>query len=97
MGHPTISMPVTRRDVLEQLATASDAERRETTTIEALASALDADEHAVEAHLNGLAACELARKDTDGRVRVTVTGEELLELDTDEMVIVDSATPNPGK
>jgi Mn-dependent DtxR family transcriptional regulator len=87
-------MSVTRRTVLEQLAVESDAERREATSVEALASALDADEHAVEAHLNGLAACELARIGPDGAVRVTITGEELLELDTDEMVIVDSTTPS---
>lgn len=86
-------MPVTRRTVLERLAAASDAARQETTTIEALASALDADEHTVEAHLNGLEACELARIGSDGRARVTITGEELLELDTAEMVIVDSAAP----
>jgi hypothetical protein len=47
LGHPTIRMPVTRRTVLERLAAASDAARQETTTIEALASALDADEHVV--------------------------------------------------
>lgn len=84
-------MPVTRRTVLEQLATASDAERRETTTIEALASGLDADEHTIEGHLCGLAACELARMDADGGARVTITGDELLEIDAEEMVIVDSA------
>lgn len=90
-------MPVTRRAVLEQLAEASDATRQQTTTIEALAAALDADEHTVEAHLNGLEACELARTDSDGRAHVTITGEQLLELDTDEMVIVDPATPNVEK
>jgi len=40
-------MAVTRRAVLEQLAAASDAERRSTTTVDALASALDADEMVV--------------------------------------------------
>lgn len=86
-----------RRTVLEQLAAVSDAERQETTTIEALVSMLDTDEHTVEAHLNGLEACELARLAPDGDVRVTITGEELLELDTDEMVIIDSSTPNSGR
>lgn len=90
-------MSVTRRTVLEQLATASDAEHRETTTIEALASALDADKHTIEAHLNGLAACELARINTDGRVRVTITGEELLELEADEMVVIDPSITSPEK
>lgn len=90
-------MSVTRLAVLEQLATASDAERRETTTTEALASALNADKHTIEVHLNGLAACELARIETNGRVRVTITGEELLALEADEMVIVDSATMNSEK
>lgn len=90
-------MPVKRRTVLEQLAAASDAERQETTSIDTLVSALDADKRIVEAHLNGLEACELARRTSDGTVRVTITGEELLELDTDEMVIVDSTTPNAGR
>lgn len=90
-------MPKTRRTVLEQLAKASDAAQQETTTIGSLASTLDADEHTVKAHLNGLEACELARIDPDGKVRVTITGEELLELDIDEEVIVDAATSNPGR
>lgn len=88
------NMSLTRRTVLEQLAAASDAERRETTTVEAVASALDADVGAVERHLDRLAACELARFGPDGRVRATITGEELLVLDTDELVIVD---PGPTR
>lgn len=87
-------MSVTRRSVLQQLAAASDATRQETTSIKTLAATLDADEHAVESHLRGLEECDLARIAPDGTARVTITGEELLELDTDEMVIVDAATPN---
>ncbi|MFC6942808.1 hypothetical protein ACFQE8_23090 [Salinirubellus sp. GCM10025818] len=83
-------MAVTRRTVLEQLATASDAGQRETTTTAALAAMLETDEGTIESHLNGLAACELVQTYPDGRVRITITGEELLALDTDEMVIVDS-------
>lgn len=83
-------MSVTRRVVLEQLATASDADQRETTTTAALAAALDTDERTIESRLNGLETCELVRTFPDGRVRITVTGEELLALDTDEMMIVDS-------
>ena len=83
-------MAVTRRAVLEQLATASDAGQRETTTTAALAAMLETDEGTMESHLDGLAACELVRTYPDGRVRITITGEELLALDTDEMVIVDS-------
>ena len=83
-------MAVTRRAVLEQLATASDAGQRETTTTAALAAMLETDEGTIESHLNGLAACELVRTYPNGRVRITITGEELLALDTDEMVIVDS-------
>ena len=90
-------MAVTRRAVLEQLATASDSDPRETTTIGALAAALEADERTIESHLHGLADCELARIRSDGSVRVTVTGEELLELDLDELVIVDPGTINPDK
>jgi len=82
-------MAVTRRVVLEQLAAVSDADRQETTTKTALATTLDTDEWTIDAHLDGLAACDLVRTYPDGRVRITITGEELLELDTDEMVIVD--------
>jgi DNA-binding transcriptional ArsR family regulator len=89
-------MDVTRRAVLEQLARASDAARRETTTVEALASELDADEGAIEAHLDGLVSCELARRAPDGGIRVTITGEELLELDVDDLVIVDPGAENSG-
>ena len=83
-------MAVTRRVVLEQLATASDADQRKTTTNAALAATLDTDEQTIESHLDGLAACELVRMYSDGRVRITITGEELLALDSDELVIVDS-------
>ncbi|WP_049906715.1 hypothetical protein [Halorubrum tebenquichense] len=86
-------MNVTRRAVLQQLAATSDAERKETTSIEALTAALGIEASTVESHLNGLEACELARSETGGRVRVTITGEQLLELDTDEAVIVDASTP----
>lgn len=82
-------MSVTRRAVLEQLATASDADKRETTKA-GLATTLDTDEGTIESHLDGLTACELVRTYPDGRVRITITGEELLALDTDELVIVDS-------
>jgi predicted transcriptional regulator len=91
-------MSVTRRTVLEQLATASDAGTRETTTIEALAAELGTSERTIQIHLAGLEDCELARRDSDGRVRVTITGEELLELNTDEMVIVEpTGTPDGRK
>jgi len=82
-------MPVTRRAVLKQLAAESDADRRETTTRTALTAMLGTDEGTIDAHLDGLAACDLARTYPDGRVRITITGEELVDLDPDEMVIVD--------
>lgn len=82
-------MSVTRRAVLEQLAAASDADQRETTTEAVLAATLDTDEGTIESQLDGLAACELAKTYPDGSVRITITGEELLALDTDELVIVD--------
>lgn len=85
---------MTRRIVLEQLATASDAEQEETTSIDALVAVLDADTSTIEAHLNGLEACELVRKEADRHVRVTITGEEFLELNTNEMVIVDATSPS---
>jgi len=82
-------MPVTRRTVLERLAATSEAERGETTTAEALATGLEAPVDEIEEHLRRLTACELARTAPDGEVRVTVTGEELLELDTEGTVVVD--------
>lgn len=82
-------MSVTRRAVLEELAAASDAETRQTTTVEALSSAIDADRHTIEAHLDGLCECELAQISAGGHARVTITGEELLELDVNEMIVVD--------
>jgi Mn-dependent DtxR family transcriptional regulator len=80
--------------VLEVLAAATDAERRETTTAGALASALGADERVVETHLERLADCELARFQADGSVRVTITGEELLEIEADGPLIVDDPEPD---
>jgi len=82
-------MCVTRRAVLRQLAELTDAERRETTTVDALGSALGADERTLKEHIDALVACELAHTEADGGVRATITGEELLALETDEMVIVD--------
>ncbi|MFB6111741.1 MAG: hypothetical protein ABEJ35_04300 [Halobacteriaceae archaeon] len=86
-------MSVTRRTVLEQLAAISDATRGETTTVDRLATRLDADGETVEAHLHQLEACALAQVAADGSTRVTVTGEELLELPGDGIVVVDPAAP----
>jgi len=85
-----------RRAVLEQLAVASDARRRETTTVQALASALDADERVIEAHLERLAACELVRMDTTGNVRVTITGKQFLELDVGDGAVIDAGPTGKG-
>lgn len=82
-------MPTPRRAVLKRLAATSDAERRETTTIGDIATGIGAQEREVAAHVAALADCALARTYPDGRVRVTITGAELLELDTDDVVIVD--------
>lgn len=82
-------MSVSRHTVLERLAAMSDAERDERTTVAALATALDADDGTIAAHVDRLAACELATVTADRHVRVTVTGEELLALDTDDVVIID--------
>lgn len=90
-------MVITRRDVLERLAMVSDADSGQTTTVGTLASCLETDEQTIDAHLKGLADCELARIQSYGRVRVTVTGEQLLELETDEMVIVDPSTTVPSE
>lgn len=84
-------MSLSRRTVLTALAAESDAERRKTTTVQALATSLEAPEATVEAELTGLAASELAQTTADGDVRVTITGEQLLALDADGTVIVDAA------
>jgi DNA-binding transcriptional ArsR family regulator len=83
-------MSVTRRDVLEELEGRSDASAGERTSVESLTDALAVDERTVRKHLDGLESCELADLETDGQVRITVTGEELLALDPDEMIVVDS-------
>jgi len=88
-------MAVARRAVLERLAAESSAARGETTTVDRLAASLDVEAAAVESHLTGLAACELARVRADGAARITVTGEELLDLDTDELAIVDPGASSP--
>lgn len=86
-------MTVTRRAVLTELAAASGAEPPETTAVDALAGALDAEPAAIETHLDGLVACELARREPDGAVRVTVAGEQLLELDLPPEAIIVDAPP----
>lgn len=84
-------MPLERRIVLETLAAETDAATAETTTHETLAETLDEDLSTVRGHLQALEACALARIEDDGHVRVTVTGEELLALDTDDAIVVDSS------
>lgn len=84
-------MPERRRAVFKALAATSDATTGETTTVGSLAAGLGEDRDLVESHLAALVACELARRHDDGRVRVTVTGEELLELDAGGLVIVEQA------
>lgn len=81
-------MTATRREVFERLAAETDAETGRATTAEALAAALDAEREAIDAHLCGLEACELVRTAADGRVRITITGEELLALDVDDVIVV---------
>jgi predicted ArsR family transcriptional regulator len=89
-------MSVTRRDVLERLEGQSDASTGERTSIDALTDALAVDERTVREHLDGLESCALADIDANGRVRITVTGEELLALDLDEMIIVDAEAVDRG-
>lgn len=82
-------MTVTRREVFETLARTSDADPVRTTIVEALAAELDADEGTVADHVDALRTCELARRHPDAGVRVTRTGEELLDLDVSGVAIVD--------
>lgn len=83
-------MAVTRHDILSAVASESEADGQETTTPAAIANSLQVTERVVGMHLDGLAACDLVRTYADGRLRITVTGQELLALDTDEVVIVDA-------
>jgi DNA-binding IclR family transcriptional regulator len=80
-------MTDTRRLVLETLAEHSSSDG-ETVTVSALAESLDLSESSVERQVAGLVECDLARTTTAG-VRVTLTGEELLELDVEGPVVVD--------
>ncbi|QGX93916.1 hypothetical protein EI982_03545 [Haloplanus rallus] len=89
-------MSVTRRDVLEELERQSDASTGKRTSVESLADALAADERTVREQLDGLESCALADIDANGRVRITVTGEELLALDLDEMIVVDAEVTDRG-
>ena len=82
-------MPLDRRTVLETLAAETDAATAETISLESLAETLDGDLSIVRNHLQALEACALARIGSDEQVRVTVTGEELLALDTDDAIVVD--------
>jgi hypothetical protein len=82
-------MSVTRRDVLEELERQSDASTEERTSVESLTDALAVDERTVRERLDGLESCALADVGADGQARITVTGEELLALDLDEMIVVD--------
>lgn len=77
-----------------RLSPMSDATRQETMTIEALATMPDADTYAIKSHLHGLENCNLAKTTPNGKVRATVTGEELLEIDAEEVIIVDTTTLN---
>lgn len=87
-------MDPTRSDVLELLAAMSAAQPRSTTSVEALAGALGADERTIENHVKSLETLELARTYADSRVRVTITAEELLELDVEGQVVVDTLPPD---
>jgi hypothetical protein len=86
-GEP--SMPVTRWAVMEALDAASQADPERWTTVSAIANDLGTDEEVVRTHLDRLATCELATVRTDGTARITITGQELLELDVEDVVVVD--------
>ena len=81
---------------MERLDRQSDASTGDRTSIESLTAALAVDERTVRKQLDGLVSCELADIDADGRVRITVTGEELLALDLDEMIVVDPEATDRG-
>lgn len=85
-------MTVTRREVFECLAKATDATLERTTTVQRLASQLNTNTETILTHVEGLRACALARKRSDGRIRITITGEALLALETDAMIIVDPSS-----
>jgi Mn-dependent DtxR family transcriptional regulator len=88
---------VSRRDVLEATAAASEAWSGRETTVSSIAAGLDAEESVVESHLDRLAACELVAVGPGGCVRITVTGQELLELDVDGPIVVETPDPDPDE
>jgi hypothetical protein len=86
------TVPMTRRLLLECLAELSDADDCDTTDVETLCARLGTDEETLHTHLDPLMDCELARGCADEDVRITITGEELLELDAEELIVVDFPT-----
>lgn len=90
-------MAVTRRDILEELTITSGATRRKTTTIDALASGFAVDSQTIQTRIDGLSDCGLVEVDADGTVQLTSIGEQLLDLDAAEPVVVDYPTPDAAK
>jgi hypothetical protein len=76
--------------VLEQLADQTDPDGDRTTTIETIATSLSLGEDIAEEHVDGLARADLATFTTDGEIRITITGEQFLELEVDDVVVVES-------
>jgi DNA-binding IclR family transcriptional regulator len=82
-------MGVSRAAVLDALAAHSDPSPTQTTTVAAIAAALDADCHAVRACVRHLVDCGLARREGEDGVRVTRPGAAVAAMDVEGVVVVD--------
>jgi Mn-dependent DtxR family transcriptional regulator len=76
--------------VLEQFGEKTDPDGDRTTTIETIAASLGIEEDLVDEHVQGLVTANLVKLTTDGQLRITITGEQFLELDVDDVVVVES-------
>ncbi|MDH5020296.1 helix-turn-helix domain-containing protein [Halobacterium rubrum] len=82
-------MALSRAAVLDALATQSEDRPPRTTTVADLATALDADCHAVRRQVSNLVDCGLASRDGEGEVRVTRAGAAVAAMDVEGVVVVD--------
>jgi len=76
--------------LLEQLGEVTDSSGERTTSIETIAASMDLEMDLAEKHVQGLQNVDLVTVAPDGELRITITGEQFLELDVEDVVIVAS-------
>jgi Mn-dependent DtxR family transcriptional regulator len=90
-GNRYSAMTEPRVAVLEQLGQVTDPSGDRTTTIETIADSMDLEEGIAQKHVQGLQRADLVTVTPDGGIRITITGEQFLELDVEDVVVVRSA------